>query len=132
MLPKTYTRFLSSNTTHATTRHLHEQQTLGFCTAIQTWSIRNWARATEVVNLKSQCFFFLYFIFSVNKNHKARNHYFQCRKRYVFSFTLKLKHLLLQKLATFYMWNLKQKDDGVNQSTAHCCYGDYMTMNQQT
>ena len=31
--------------------------------------------------------------------------------RYTFSFTLKLITALLQKLATFYIWNIKQKDD---------------------
>ena len=50
---------------------------------------------------------------------------------YTFSFTLKLANSLLQKLATFYIWNVKQKDDGVDQNTLHCCYGDYMTTNQQ-
>ena len=31
--------------------------------------------------------------------------------RYTFSFTVKLITALLQKLATFYIWNIKQKDD---------------------
>ena len=33
--------------------------------------------------------------------------------KYTFSFTLKLTTTLLQKLATFYMWKVKQKDDGM-------------------
>ena len=31
--------------------------------------------------------------------------------RYTFSFALKLITALLQKLAIFYIWNIKQKDD---------------------
>ena len=50
--------------------------------------------------------------------------------RYNFSFTLKLATTLLQKLATFHMWNVKQKDDGMDQNTIHCCYGEYVTTNQ--
>ena len=52
--------------------------------------------------------------------------------RYTFSFTLKLTTTLLQKLATFHMWNVKQKDDGIDQNTLHCCYGEYVTAKQQT
>ena len=33
--------------------------------------------------------------------------------RYTFRFTLKLTTTILQNLATFYMWNVKQKDDGM-------------------
>ena len=50
--------------------------------------------------------------------------------RYNFSFTLKLTTTLLQKLATFHMWNVKQKNDGMDQNTIHCCYGEYVTTNQ--
>ena len=35
-------------------------------------------------------------------------------------------------VATFDMWNVKQKDDGLDQNTRHCCYDDCMTENQQT
>ena len=52
--------------------------------------------------------------------------------RYTFIFTLKLTTALLQKLATFHMWNVKQKDDGIDQNTFHCSYGEYVTTNQQT
>ena len=52
--------------------------------------------------------------------------------RYTLSFTLKLTTILLQKLAMLFMWNVKQKDDGMDQNTLHCCHGDYMTTNQQT
>ena len=52
--------------------------------------------------------------------------------RYGVRFRLKLTATLLQKLATFYMWNGKQKDEGMDQNTRRCCYGDYVTMNQQT
>ena len=31
--------------------------------------------------------------------------------RYTFNFTLKLITALLQKFATFYIWNIKQKDN---------------------
>ena len=37
--------------------------------------------------------------------------------RYTFSFTLKLTATLLQKFATFHMWNVKQKDNGMDQNT---------------
>ena len=50
--------------------------------------------------------------------------------KYTFSFTL--EYYILQILATFYMWNAKQKDDGMDQNKLHCCYGDYVTTNQQT
>ena len=43
---------------------------------------------------------------------------------YTFSFTL--------KLATFHMWNIKRKDDGMNQKTLHWFNGEYVTANQQT
>ena len=36
--------------------------------------------------------------------------------RYTFSFTLKLTNTLLQELATFYMWNVNQNDDGIDQN----------------
>ena len=39
---------------------------------------------------------------------------------------------LLQNLAMFYMWSVKQKDDGMDQSTLYCCYGDCLTTSQQT
>ena len=49
--------------------------------------------------------------------------------RYIFSFTLKLITALLQKLAIFHIWNVKQKDDGMVQN---CCYDEYVATNQQT
>ena len=52
--------------------------------------------------------------------------------RYIFSFTLKLITALLQKLAIFHIWNVKQKDDGMDQNTLHCCYDEYVATNQQT
>ena len=45
---------------------------------------------------------------------------------------MKLTTALLQKLATFHMWNVKQKDDGIDQNTLHCSYGEYVTTNEQT
>ena len=50
--------------------------------------------------------------------------------RYTFNFKLKLANTPLQKLATFYMFNEKQKDDGMDQNTFPCFYGDYVTTNQ--
>ena len=44
--------------------------------------------------------------------------------KYTFSFTLKIRTRILQKLATFYMWNVKQKVNGVDQNTRHYYYGD--------
>ena len=52
--------------------------------------------------------------------------------RYIFTLTLKLIARLLQKLAIFHIWNVKQKDDGMDQNTIHCCYDEYVTTNQQT
>ena len=54
--------FFFSNTAHAPTRHLHQQQTLGYFTFMQAWKIRSWARVRELVNLKSQCFFLSYLV----------------------------------------------------------------------
>ena len=50
--------------------------------------------------------------------------------RYTLSFILKLTTTLLQKLATFHMWNVKLKDGGMDQNTLHCCYGEHVTTNQ--
>ena len=44
---------------------------------------------------------------------------------------IKLRTTLLQKLAIFYMLNVKQKHNGMDQNTMHGCYGDYVTTNQQ-
>ena len=35
-------------------------------------------------------------------------------------------------VATFYTWNVQQKDDGVKQNTLRYYYGDYQNMNLQT
>ena len=39
--------------------------------------------------------------------------------RYTFSLTLKVITTLLRKLAIFHKWNVKQKDDGMEQNTLH-------------
>ena len=52
--------------------------------------------------------------------------------RHTFSFTLKLTTELLQKLTTFHICNVKQKDYRMDHSTFHCCYGEFVTRNQQT
>ena len=52
--------------------------------------------------------------------------------RYVFSFTLKLITTLLQKLAIFHIWYVKQKDDGMDQNTLHCFYNEHVATYQQT
>ena len=108
-----------------------QHQTLGFCTVIQACSIKSWARVTELVNLKSRCFFFFYLVLQISRNYKTRK-LLLLPCMYSFSFTLTLAASLLQNLAKLYIWNVKQKDDGVDQNTLHCCYGDYMTTNQQT
>ena len=85
----------STNSTHATTRHLHQRQILGFRILIQAWNVRSWARATEFVNLKSQFFFFLNLLLQVETT-KLENHCY-C-------------HACIDiPLAKFYMWNVKQK-----------------------
>ena len=97
------------------------------------WSIRNKARVTEFVNLKSQCFFFLYLVLQVNRSYKTRKTLLiPCMYRYTFTFILKSTTSLLQKQAIFYLCNVQQKDDGVDQNTLHPCYGDDMNNNQQT
>ena len=52
--------------------------------------------------------------------------------RYNFSLTLKLTTTLLQKLAIFYIWNVKRKDDGMEQNTLYNCDDEYVATNQQT
>ena len=49
--------------------------------------------------------------------------------RNTFGFMLKLTTALLKKPAMLYMWNVKQKHDGMDQSTIPFCYGDYVTTN---
>ena len=72
---------------------------------------------------------FLLALCVVSRNYKTRKLLLPpCINRYIFSFTLKTRKL--QKL-TFYMWNVK-KDNGMEENTLHCCYGDYVTTNQQT
>ena len=51
---------------------------------------------------------------------------------YIFNFTLKLITTLLQKLAIFHIWNVKQKDDGMDQNILYCCYDQYVATNEQT
>ena len=35
-------------------------------------------------------------------------------------------------LAMYHIWNVKQKDDGIDQNTLYCCYDEYVATNQQT
>ena len=115
MLQEMPSWFFSSKSTYAATRHLHQWQTLGLCTFLQVWSIKGWARLAEFVNnLKSQ--HFLYLVWHL-KLETRKSLLFLCVFRYTFSFTLRLTSTLLQKLAKFYMWNVKQEDDGMNQKS---------------
>ena len=50
--------------------------------------------------------------------------------RYIFSLTLMLITTLLKKLAILHIWNVKQKDDELDQNTLHCCYDEYVATNQ--
>ena len=50
--------------------------------------------------------------------------------RYTFNFKIYLAKTPLQKLAIFYMFNEKQKDNEMDQNTLSCCYGGYVTRNQ--
>ena len=105
--------FVSSKTTHTPTRHLHQRQSLCFCTFLQTWNISSWERVREFINLKESALFLLA-LGNVSRNYKTRKILLLlCMYRYTFSFTLKLKAALLQKLPTFYMKNIKQKDEGI-------------------
>ena len=58
-------------------RHLHQRQTLGFCTFIQTWSIRSWVKVTEFANLKSWNFFFLYLLSQLERIKPEKYCYFR-------------------------------------------------------
>ena len=118
----------STNITHAPTRHLHQFQTLGFCSFKQAWSMDKSKKLgkSNKVNLRRQRIV----LGIVSKNYKTRKLLLiPCMYRYTFSFTLKLATKLLQKLAKFYMHIVKQRDDGLNQYTLHGCYGDYVTTN---
>ena len=46
--------------------------------------------------------------------------------RYIFSFALKLTTTLLQKFSIFHIWNVKQKDDEMDQNTLYYCYDEYV------
>ena len=49
--------------------------------------------------------------------------------RYIFNLALKLITPLLQKLAMFHTWNVKQKDYGMDQNTLHYCYNESVATN---
>ena len=69
----------------------------------------------------------------VSRNYKPKKILLlPCIYRYIFRFTLELINTLLQKLAIFHIWNVIQKDGGMNQNSLHCCYDEYVTTNQQT
>ena len=54
---------------------------------------------------------FLFELAFVNRNYKTRKFlWLSCVYRYTFSFTLKLTTTLLQKLATLYIWSVKEKE----------------------
>ena len=77
--------------------------------------------------------FFLLVLSIVPRNYKIRKvSLFPCKYKCNFRFPLKLTNTALQKLATFYMFNEKQKHDGMDENTLLCCYGDYVTTNQST
>ena len=67
----------------------------------------------------------------VNKDEKAQTYCVICSFDN-FSFTLKLITTLLQKLAIFHIWNVKQKGDGIDQNILFCCYDEYVATNKQT
>ena len=104
------------NTTHSRTRNLHQRQTLGFLSSIQTRSIRTWAKETEFRSLLterastfSSCTWYL------SRKYKTRKLLLLlCMYSYTFSFTLKLTATLSQKLAKFYMSNVNHNDDEMN------------------
>ena len=54
---------------------------------------------------------FLFVLGIISRICKTKNILFLGMYRYTFSFALKLITALLQKLAIFYIWNIKQKDD---------------------
>lgn len=88
-------------------------------------------KSKRVCELKEPVHFLLV-LGIVSRNNKTRKLLLHsCMYRFNFSFTLKLTTLLLQKLATFCMWIVKQKEDKMDKNTLHSFYGDYTTMNQQ-
>ena len=115
----------SSSTTHPPTRYLHQPQALKICFFIEVWSILNWKRVTELIFLLA-----LGIVSRIYKTKKILS--LPCMCRYIFNLTLKLVTTLLQKLAIFHIWNITQKDYGMDQNTLHCCYDKYVTRNQQT
>ena len=97
------------------------------CFFIQEWNILSLARVTEFAHLNSQLFFFLYLVLLAEKKKKIL--LLPRMYRYIFNFTLKLITTLLQKLAIFHIWNVKQKNDGMDQNTLHCCNDNYVGTN---
>ena len=76
---------------------------------------------------------FLLILGIVSRNYKTSKLLFvSSMYRCNFSFRMNLTATLLQNLASFYMWNVKYKDDGMDQNTLHCRYDDQVTMNHQT
>ena len=84
---------------------------------------------TEILYISSRVLLYVFrfnFYFCVNnglekkqKNYKTKKLLLlRCMSRYTFSFTLKLTASPPQKLATFYTWIVKQKDDEIEQSTS--------------
>ena len=45
---------------------------------------------------------------------------------------IEVNNCTTSKVSKFHMWNVKQKDDGIDQNTLHCSYGEYVTTNEQT
>ena len=91
---------------------------------------QNLDKSNKVCYLKEAALFLLV-IGIVTKNCRTRKLLLlPCMYRYTFNFKLKLANTPLQKLATFYMFNEKQKDDGMDQNTFPCFYGDYVTTSQ--
>ena len=97
--------------------------------------MRSWAIVIDFINLMNQPFSFLDLELHAETTKPENCVTSMNVERYTFSFTLKLTNTLLQKLATFYMSNVKQKHDRMDHYTLYCCHGDdgdYVTTNQQT
>ena len=121
----------SSSTTHPPTRYLHQPQAwnLLFYTSMEHLKL---CKSNRVCQPKQPALFLLA-LGILSRNYKTKKILtLPCTHRCIFSLTLKLITTLLQKLAMFYIWNIKRKDDGMKQNTLHCFYDACVATNQHT
>ena len=84
-----------------------KQMNLHFCTSMEHVKL---SRRNRFCWLKEAALF-LFVLGVISRIYKTKKILFLGMYKYTFSFTLKLITALLQKITTFYIWNIKQKDD---------------------